>query len=108
MDTVITSKIYKIQESNKQVMTELKNATEGLNSELDEVKAPISKLKPRDKAMQITHRGQQDKKIMFKREEALRTSGTSSKQSNIHMVGVPEEERKGQKKYLKKLWQKLS
>ena len=51
-------------------MTELKNTTEGLNRGLDEVKAPISKLK--DKAMQITHTGQQDEKIIFKREETLR------------------------------------
>lgn len=51
-------------------MTELKNTTEGLNSRLDEVKAQINKLK--EKAMEITHTGQQDEKRIFKREETLR------------------------------------
>lgn len=53
-------------------MTELKNATEGLNSPcliqgLDEVKAQINKLK--EKAMEITHTGQQDEKRIFKRRK---------------------------------------
>lgn len=48
-------------------MTKLKNTIEGLNSGLDEVKAQINKLK--EKAMEITHTGQQDEKRIFKRRK---------------------------------------
>ena len=99
--------IQNVGKYQTEIITELKNTLDGLNSRLDEVKAQISELK--DKAMEITQTEQQNGKRIFKREDTLRDLWDNIKQNNIHIIGVPEgeeRERKGQKNYLKILWQK--
>ena len=80
---------------------EIKNSPDGINSRITEAKERISDLK--DKRVEITT-AEQNKEERIKRiEDSLRGLWGNIKSINIQIIGVPEEEKKGLRKYLKRL-----
>lgn len=90
-----------------EVITELENTLKGFNSKLDEVEGKISE--EEEKAMKHIQAEQQNEKIILKSEDTLGDLWDSIKWNNTNIIRVPKgEEKKGQKSYLKKKWQKIS
>ena len=85
------------------IITEIKNTLEVINSRITEAEEEISDLE--DKIVEITTAEQNNKKIMKRTENSLRDLWDNIKHNNICIIRVPEgEERgKGPKKYLKRL-----
>ena len=84
--------INKGQEEMKNTISELKNTVEGIKSTLDEAEDPISKLE--DKVEKNTKIEQEKEKRLRKNEEGLRELQDNMKHNNIHIIGIPEGERK--------------
>ena len=83
-------------------MTEMKNTLEGINSRITEAEEQKSDLE--DRMVEFTAAEQNKEKRMKRNEESLRDLWDNIKQTNIRIIGVPEgEERKDQRKYLKRL-----
>ena len=109
------AKIEKMQEmfntdleelKNKQTemnntITEMKNTLEGINSRITEAEERISDLE--DTMVEFTTAEQNKEKRMKRNEGSLRDLWDNIKRNNIHITGVPEEERKDSRKYLKRL-----
>ena len=84
----------------KNIITEMKNALEGINSRLNDTEEWISELE--DRLVEITDAEQ--KKRMKRNEDSLRDLWDNIKCTNIHVIGVPEgveRERKELRTYLK-------
>ena len=73
-------------------ITEIKNTLEGINSIISEAEERISELE--DKMMEITFEEQNKVKIMRRTEDSLRDLWDNIKNTNIQIIGVPEEEEK--------------
>lgn len=63
---------------------------EGINSRLEDTEENISGLE--DRVLESIQIEQQKEKRFFKKEDRLRDLLNNSKQTNIHLIGVPEEE----------------
>ena len=79
-------------------ITEMKNTLEVINSIITEAEEWISELK--DRMLEITAEGQNKEKRMERNEDNLRDLWDNIKLTSIHIIGVPEEERKDLRKYL--------
>ena len=81
---------------------EIKNSLEGIKSRITETEEWISDLE--DKIVEITAAEQNKEKRMTRIEDSLRDLWDTIKRINIWIIGVPEEEeKKGLRKYLKRL-----
>ena len=81
------------------MITEIKNTLEGINSSISEAEEWISELE--DKMVEITSEEQNKVKRMKRTEDSLRDLWDNIKNTNIRIIGVPEEEEK-KKAYEKK------
>ena len=77
-------------------ITEMKNTLEGINSRITEAEERISDLEV--KIVEITTAEQNKEKRMKTIEDSLRGLWDDIKCTNIRIIGVPEEERKGKEK----------
>ena len=68
----------------KITITELKNTLNAFNSQLDGAKKEIHR------AVELTQSEQQKEKRMKRNEDTLMYLGDNIKQTNIHIIGVPE------------------
>ena len=83
-------------------INEMKNTLEGINSRITEAEERMSELE--DRMVEITAEEQNKEKRMKTNEDSLRDLWENIKCSNIRIIGVPEEEeKKGLRKYLKRL-----
>ena len=83
-------------------ITEMKNTVEGINSTITEAEERISDLE--DRMVEFTATEQNKEKRMKRNEDSLRDLWDNIKRNNIRIIGVPEgEERKDQRKYMKRL-----
>ena len=71
---------------------EIKNTLEGINGRISEAEEWISELK--DKMVEITSEEQNKFKRMKRNEDSLRDLWDNIKDTNIRIIGVPEEEKK--------------
>ena len=86
-------------------LEELKNkqmnkTLEGIHSRITETEAWINDLE--DRMVEITATEQNIEKRMKRNEDSLRDLFDNIKCTNIRILGVPEEERKDLRKYLKR------
>ena len=84
-------------------ITEMKTTLEGINCRITEAEEQISDLE--DKMVEFSAVKQNKQKRIKRNEDSLRDLGDNIKHTNIHILGVPEEERerKDLRKYLKRL-----
>ena len=84
-------------------ITEMKNTLEGSNNRITEAEERMSELK--DKNVEITAEEQNKEKRMKRIEDNLRDLWDNTKQTNIQIIGVPEEEekKKGSEKILEEI-----
>ena len=78
-----------------------------MQTELKEWKTRMNNME--DRIMEINQLGQQTENQMKKRESNIRIIWENIKQKSLHIIGIPEEEKKkneGSKVYLKELWLK--
>ena len=81
---------------------EIKNSLEGINSRITEAEEWISDLE--DKIVEIDTAEQNKEKRMKRIVDSLRDIWDNIKHTNIRIIGFPEEEeKKGLRKYLKRL-----
>ena len=76
------------------------NTLEGISSTVTEAEERINDLK--DRMVEITATEQNIEKRMKRNENSLRDFSDNIKRTNISITGVPEEERKDLRKYLKR------
>ena len=81
--------------------TEIENTLEGINGRLSEAEGRNSELE--DKMVEITSEEQNKIERMKRTEDSLRDLWDHSTRTNIHITGVPEEEKKGMRNFLKRL-----
>ena len=84
-------------------INEIKNSLEGINSRITEAEERISDLE--DKIVEITTAEQNKENRMKRMGDSIRDLWDNIKHTNIRIIGVPEEEeeKKGLRKYLKRL-----
>ena len=82
-------------------ITEIKNTLQWNNSRISEAEERISELE--DKMVEITSEEQTKVKRMKRAEDSLRDLWDHIKCTNIQMIGAQEEEKKGMRKFLKRL-----
>ena len=83
-------------------ITEMKNTLEGINSRITEAEERKSDLE--DRMVEFTVVEENKKKRMKRNEDSLRDLWDNIKHTSINIIRVPEgEERKDQRKYLKRL-----
>ena len=85
------------------IINEIKNSLEGINSRITEGKEWISDLE--DKLVEITTTEQNKEKRMKRMEDSLRDIWDNIKCSNIRIIRVPEEEEK--KKGNEKIYEEI-
>jgi len=89
------------QAEMQNTITEIKNSLEATNSRIQEAEEWISEVG--DRLVEITDAEKKREKRLKRNEESLREGWENVKHTNIRIIGMPEgEERKGQKKYLKR------
>ena len=74
-------------------ITEMKNTIEGINSRITEAEEWISELE--DRVVEITATKENEEKRMIRNEDSLRHLWDNIKCTNIHIIVVPEEEKRG-------------
>ena len=74
------------------IITEIKNTLEGINSRISEAEEWISELE--DKIVEITSEEQKKVKRMERNGDSLRDLWENIKCTNIWIIGVPEDEKK--------------
>ena len=96
-DTVTKEIQYIKQEEMQNTITEIKNSLEEANSRIQEAEEQISEVE--DRLVEITDVEQKREKRLKRNEDSLRELWDNVKCTNIHIIGVPEEEREkiGQK-----------
>ena len=77
-------------ETNKTII-EIKNTLEGINSRISEAEEWISELE--DKMVEITSEEKNKVKRMKRTEDSLRDLWNNNKDTNIWIIGVPQEEK---------------
>ena len=87
-------------ETNNKI-TEIKNTLEGINNRISEAEERFSELE--DKMVEITSEKQSKVKGMQRTEDSLRDLWDNIKNTNIRIIEVPEEEKKGMRKFLERL-----
>ena len=90
-ETLATEIRVKKESELKRAVNEIRNTLNTVNSRLEEAEEQINDLE--DKV--LGSNGAEQKKELCKNENRLRELSDSFKCNNIHIVGVPEEERKG-------------
>ena len=70
-------------------ITEMKNTVEGINSRITEAEEWISDLE--DRIVEFTAAKQNKEKRMTRNEDRLRDLWDKIKNTNIHIIGIPEE-----------------
>jgi len=88
------------QEEMQNTITEIKNSLEATNSRIQEAEERISEVE--DRLQEIMDAEQKREKRLKTNEESLRDLWDNVKRTNIHIIGVPEGEGGGQKKYSKR------
>ena len=84
------------------IINEIKNTLEGINSRITEAEEWISDLE--DRMVEFTGTEQNKGKRMKRNEDNLRDLWGNNKHNNIHILGVPEEEKKkGTEKILEEI-----
>ena len=78
----------------------MQNKLDAVTARMEEAEERISEIE--DKIMENDEAKKREKNILDHKER-IRELSDSMKCNNIHIIGVPEEERKGQKVYLNKL-----
>ena len=73
------------------IITEIKNTLEGINSGISEAEGQISKLE--DKMVEITFEEKNKVRRMKRTEDSLRDVWDNIKCTNIQIIGVPEKKR---------------
>ena len=73
-------------------ITEIKNTLEGINSRITEAEERISDLE--DRMVEITAMEHNKEKRMKRNEDSLRDLWDNIKCTNIHIIGVPEGEKR--------------
>ena len=73
-------------------ITEMKNTLEGINSRITETEDRISDLK--DRMVEFTAVEQTKEKRMKRNEDSLRDLWDNIKCNNIHIIGIPEGEKR--------------
>ena len=82
-------------------ITEMKTSLEAANSRKQEAEEWVSEVE--DRLVEITDAEQKREKRLKTNEESLRELWDNVKCTNIHILGIPEEEReKGTEKYSKR------
>ena len=87
-------------------INEIKNTLEGINSKITEAEERINNLE--DRIVEITATEPNKEKRMKRIEDCLRDLWDNIKRINIQIIGIPQEEKKGLRKYLKRLELKTS
>ena len=87
------SSIKKIQSETKDTLIERKNNLQGNNSRVDEAKNQINDLQHKEAK---NNQSEQQEKRILKKEDSISSLWDNFKQSNIHIIGVPEVEKKEQ------------
>ena len=82
-------------------ITEVKNTIEGINTRITEAEEWISDLE--DKKVEFTATEQNKKKRMKRNEHSLRDLWNNIKCTNIGIIGVPEERKKGPEKIFEEI-----
>ena len=85
-------------------MTEIKKYIRG-NQQHNVAEEWLSDLE--DRMMEITETEQNKEKRMKKNEDSLRDLWANIKYTNIQIIGVPDGEKKGMRKYLRRLELKI-
>ena len=92
------NKMFNLKElKNKQtemnnIITEMKNTLEGINSRISEAEEWINDLE--DKMVEFTAEEQNEEKKMKRNEDSLRDLWDNIKRNSIRIIGVPEGEEK--------------
>ena len=86
----------------KDTLIEIKNNLQGNNSRMDEAKNQINDLEHKD--AKNNHTEQEEKRIQKKKnEDSINSLWDNYNRSNIHLIGVPKEEKSNKFEiYLKK------
>ena len=88
-------------EMNKTI-SEMKNTLEGINSRVTEAEERI--INPENRMVEIKAPEQNKEKRMKRNEDSVRDLWDTIKHTNVHIIRLSEgEERKGQRKYLRRL-----
>ena len=85
------------------IINEIKNTLEGINSRITEAEERISDLE--DKRAEITTTEENKEKRMKRIEDSLRDLWDNIKRTNIRIIGFPEQEEK--KKGSEKIFEKI-
>ena len=85
------------------IITEMKNTLEGINSRITEAEERISDLK--DRMVEFTAAEQNKEKRMKRNEDRLRDIWDNIKNNNIRIIGVPEGE--GREKGREKIFEEI-
>ena len=96
----------KEQTEMNNTITEMKTKLEGINSRITEAEEWISDLE--DRMVEFTAVEQTKEKRMKRNKDSLRDLWDNTEHNNIRIIGVPEDERKDPRKYLKRLQSKTS
>jgi len=81
-------------------INQIKNTLEGTNSKKMEVEDRISEVA--DRMVEINESERKKEKQIKRNEDNLRDLWDNVKHSNIRIIGVPEEDRKTMRKYLRR------
>ena len=81
-------------------ITEVKSTLEGTNSRLTEAEESISEVK--DRMVEINESERKKEKQIKRNEDNLRDLWDNIKCPNIRIIGVPEEDKKAMRKYLRR------
>ena len=87
------SSIKKIQSEMKDTVIKIKNNLQGNNSRVDEAENQINDLEQQEEE---NNQWEQEEKGIQKNEDSISRLWNNFKHSNIHIIGVPEKEEKGQ------------
>ena len=90
------------QTEKNNTISEMKNTLEGINRRITEAEEWTSELE--DRMVEITATEQNKERRMKRNEDSLRDLWGNIKGTNIHIIGVPEEERnKGPEKIFEEI-----